>query len=400
VTAVLEQRVAEDPSLIDKRREALGLDEDQFTHFVEQNKLHLARAAEFEQQAEKYKNSVPELSTPEKFFVGAGQTFSSLFNGAQQLFTGDEGDKVIAAREAHEKALFAKLDDQGIGPEDLGQMAPEVVAFLGGGGLVSFAARGGALGALAPTSGDPETGTKERVHSSLAGGLLSMAGPAVAKSTGAFFNLSKNAGMGLVKTLARWAGNKGGAPAGVAQTVGEAMEMQANTNPAIRELGELALKRTTEIVQRMNTFGKTNTVKELVNGSLTKSVREIGGRNVLDMNQFNRQLMLLSDSQLAKGAGKDFGRMLSSLRNTFTEIGKIAELTPQQAQVVLEGITTSPQAAVLAKQLAKAASPEAKTLILQQIMKLAKSAPRAATAAAGKPAGESVAETFGGGGGF
>lgn len=386
LSGALKARLEADPSLLDKRRQQLGLTEDEAVNLL-QGYQPVQDKGQF---AAQLSDPSEGMSSTDKFLVGAGRTFTELGRGVKMMFTGDETDAEIRKREANEQRLFAKLDDQGIGPEDLGQLAPDAVAFLGSGGLTSMFVRGAALGAARPTTSE-DGGVGERARTGMLSGLLSVVGPGSVKTVGALFNLKKTLGKGMMESI-RSLNSRGNVAEGLANVIDDGAALTTNGNPAIREVGEAALARASDVVQRMNTFGKQNTVKKLVTNALKRSTREVDGRNVLDMNSFTRELGGISDATLKQGAGKDFGRMLGELRRTFTEISRIADLDGETAEGVLRAITTDSRAAALAKTLATVKEPQAKATIVRQLLQLAASAPQAAAAAPGPTAADRTTE--------
>lgn len=371
----LKQRLEQNPALIDKRRQKLGMAEGEVWG-EGQGYSPVQNVGQFDDQLG---DPTEGMSGTEKFLVGAGKTFTSLGRGAKMLFTGDEDDAEILRREAHENELFDKLDSQGIGLEDLGQIAPDAIALLGSGGLTSLFGRGALMGAVRPG----EDGW-DRAKAGLTSGVLSIAGPGAAKAVAAILSApTRVAGKGMSILLSRM----GNEPAkGIGAATADAVELSVKQNAAMREVGDLALQRTADVIQRMNTFGKQTAAKEVINKAFMKAIKVVDGRNTLDTTAFNRALMTTSDAMLKKGAGKDFGRILGELRTTFSELGRLQQMTPQQAQQVLAAISDDGTAAALGRILAGRASEEAKKTAAEQLLarsgQFAASAPRAAVGGA------------------
>lgn len=372
LAGALEKRLQQNPELWDKRRKQLGLSEDDMIALAEkQAGVDSSESRAFQ----------PQLNPGQKFLVGSGRSLTEMARGFKQLFTGDEEDAEISRREADEKALFEKLDEQGIGAEDLGQIAPDVIAFLGSGGLTSLAVRGAGLGLVRPTTG--ADGAEQRVYNSLASGLLSVAGPGAAKAAGGVFRLGGKAGSGMINSITKLA-EKGSVGKALGGTADEAARLAQNANPAIREVGEIALARASDLVQRMNARGKTDVTAGLLNSALRRSVVQTGGRNVLDMATFNKQLLTTADSQFTKGLGKTFGKQVADLRKTFTELTKLEpNMDPKTAETILTGIVSNPQAQALAKGLNTATTDAARQGLASRLV-------QTSLAVAGQEASEMV----------
>jgi hypothetical protein len=350
LAGALQTRLQEDPSLFTKRARQLGLSDEDL--------ISLAQQAEGETPGGFRAETGGKT---DRFLIGAGRTLTSLGRGIRQIFSGDETDKELARREKNERELFAQLDDQGIGFEDIGQFAPDVVAFLGSGGLVSLGIRGAALGAATATIEG-----ESRATNTIVSGLLSAAGPGVARAAGAVFRTGTRMGAGAIRSIGSLA-SRGQIGQQLGKVAGQAANLVNNQNQAIKRVGEIALNRAADIVQRMNARGKEGVVAEAVNTALRSSIRQSGNTNVLDFTAFNRELIAIANSTLNKELGKTFGKQLANLRATFNELGKITEMTPGQAQAVLQAILSRSEARSLAKALRNAGTQSAKKTIAQRL---------------------------------
>jgi len=354
--AYLRTAVAADPTLVDRRTKQLGLTEDDILAIAQQNGERMNDGQPF----------MDELGGAEKFFVGAGRSASELITGAKQLFSDQETSDELARMDSRDKALFDKLDNQGIGMEDLGQLMPDVAAFIGSGGssagwqLASLGARGAALGAARPVG--VGEGGEERAEASLTSGLLSMAGPAIAKGVGSMFRsgtkATKAVGGAILNRVQAGGGDVG---KGIANVVDEATTAIANNrNKALQDVGRVALTRAAEVVQKMNDRGKNSVVSGMVNKALANSVTRNGNVNVLDPAAFNRELIAVGNGALKKELGPALGKSVKMLRETFDELARVGDLDEKTSKAVLQNLMDNPQAGAVAKALTATAKPEVK----------------------------------------
>lgn len=354
----LSEQLQQDPSIFTRRREQLGLSEADLA------------AIQAQERGEDPGVRIEPMSTFEELLVGAGRSFTTAIRGGRQLFnraTGDEEELAqLQAIESDERELFRALDEQGIGAEDIGQLVPDLVAFLGSGGLLSLAARGAVLGGVQATGEDEGLG--DRSLNALVSGTLSAAGPLAARAVRAPFRAGTRLAASAFSAARGLATRTGGFSASLGRTVVDSARAQASTNPAIQKLGRAGFDKASQLIQQMNARGKRGVAGEAANAALQKSIRQVNGQNVVDFAAFNEQLAHLGRSELNRRLGKTFGARLDDLRNTFDEIATLDVLSPTQAQAVLSNLMTNAEARSLATALRRSSTDTAKRAALRRLV--------------------------------
>jgi len=344
--------------------------------FIRRQKSMGLTDADLENIRAQEEGRVPNAITAEtsgkldRFLIGAGRSFTTAGRGVRQLFNRATGDTVelekLQKTESDERELFDQLDSQGIGFEDAGQIAPDLIAFLGSGGLTSLALRGAALGGVQATGQGEDL--SDRSINALASGVLSAAGPAAARGILGAFRGTARLAAPLANAVRGFAGGEGGLMGGLGRTIVDSAKAQATGNPALVQMGKIGLDRASTLIQQMNSRGKEGVVMNAANAALQKSIKQVNGQNVLDFAGFSGQLANLGRSQFNKELGKTFGPRLDLLRTTFDDMARLTELPPQQATAVLQNIMGSSEARALATAFTRATEPQAKQSLLRSLV--------------------------------
>lgn len=137
----------------------------------------------------------------DRFLVGAGREFElagrGMVQGMAQLFRNVDDVKRMEDKTDMEKQLFAALDDEGLGMEDVGQVAAWLPLLIGPTGIL----RQGAV--MAAGAGMQATGSDEsRLGNAATAGAATIAGGGLGKAGAALLGripqLSKTAALGAV----------------------------------------------------------------------------------------------------------------------------------------------------------------------------------------------------------
>ncbi len=349
-------------------------------------------SAEEQGKSIRAEHSPTEISRTDRFLVGAGKTSKDLWDGAKMFYLDDKDKAELIRQRKIEQELYEKLDNEGIGLEDVGELFPDMVAFLFGGGIANLGLRASAQVAASGLLGftkavdtlDSDEALKQRGGNALFNAAFTVGGMGLGKAVmwplkggiGAAtkaFSAGKDAMGKLIATTKM--GGKGGMPAGVAKLAGDALNLKHNnTNPAMQELGKVALDRIVPIISRMNDYGKMNTVKGLVNNVLAKSTTtpKGGGANFLDMNKFLKEMQHISDSSLRKHLGSDFGKSVGDFRKIIREVSSTnpGNLHGETVSKLLELLTSNPAVAKVGKQIADSStSPEVRSKLVQYLLR-------------------------------
>lgn len=305
--------------------------------------------------------AIEGMTGAEKFLVGAGRSFVETGRGIRQIANQIQGDEQELASlqhlEANERELFDQLDSSGIGFEDLGQLAPELVAFIGTGGTssaaraaVNFGARSAALSASKATVEGENRGIN-----AIIGGVAGAAGGAAARGLLNMFGRGAQMTKGMWDKVASLVGRSGGeTAANIARATEQAQLLAASKDKATREIGESALKELRMVMQQMNAIGRESVFRQQLNQMMQKSIQETDGVLTLNVNNFVRGLENMSKGQLTKELGKNIGPRIDSLRTTFRELGKLGDMDPAKANTLLRAIMSDEKAAAAANALTNA----------------------------------------------
>ena len=301
----------------------------------------------------------------EKFLVGAGRTFTEVGRGIKQIAGGEVDDTLIE----NERETFDLLDDDGIGMEDLGQLAPELFAFIGtgGGSVLATAANMGVRGALLGAAREA-TSEESRTLNAVLSGAFAAGGGAAARGVASMFSRGAQFTASMAAGLQKLIGRNGGeTAANISKATLQAQALANSKNQALREVGEASLKEMRTLIQQMNAVGRESVFRSQVNSWMQKSIKELDGVNVLDVNKFIANLETMSRGQLVKELGKNIGPRLDALRTTFRELGKLGNMESGQASQVLRGIMSDNAAASAAQALARASEKGASQSTLNRL---------------------------------
>lgn len=338
----------------------------------------------------------------EKFLVGAGRTFTETGRGIQQMWYGLTGneDKVrqLEADEANARHTFDQLDSEGIGAEDLGQLAPELLAFVGSGGasLTSLGLRGAALGASKST-----VEGESRTTNAIVSGLLSAGVAGGARGVASMFQRGAAIGGAALSGLQRLAGNAktpGQLANNLSQAMGQAQHLANSKDAMLRKVGEEGLAQLRPLIQKMNSTGKESVFRSQLNQLFQASTKQVDQSLSLDLATFVRGLDGVSKGELVKQLGRTYGARVDQLRNVFIEMGKHADdIPPETAHNVLRGIMSSDSAAAIAARISELSAkgggkPGVMAGLLNTLQQTAGRAVNAAAASAGPEVGDIVDE--------
>lgn len=307
-------------------------------------------------------------SAAERFFIGAGRTIDQAQRGVQQLYAKARGrdDEVarLQKQEAEHRELFDKLDSEGVGFEDIGQLAPEILAFAGtgGGSLLAkgaqLAGRGALLGGTKATVEGEDMGIN-----AVLGGAFALGGGAAAGALGGLFSFAGKQGAnafrvskGVGNQLAKWAknGNADDVVENLALSLRTAQHMANSGDKAMVEVGESALAQLSNLVGKMNSSGKESVYRQHMKTLMQDAIVEKNGRNVLDYNKFLRSLSGVDRTGLKQALGKTYGDRMADMLETFRSLGKLGDMPADQAEKVLRGVMSDEGAAQVARSLAGA----------------------------------------------
>jgi hypothetical protein len=312
----------------------------------------------------------------ERFLVGAGRTFTETARGAKQMWYSAMGDEekvqALQREESSHRDTFDMLDNEGIGMEDLGQLAPELVAFLGSGGgsalgtAASMGLRGAALGGSKATVEGESRGLN-----ALVSGLLTAGAAGAASGVASMFRaggtLTGAAAAGLNR-LARGTKTKGDLVNNMSSALSQAQHLANSKDAAIRKVGQESLAQLTPLVQKMNSVGKESLFRTQLNQLMQASMQRGENALTLDTAKFVQGLAGVSKGTMIKELGRTYGTRLDTLRNTFTELTKVGDISGKQATEMLKGIMADDSAAAVAQQISRASQEGAKPGVMSSLM--------------------------------
>ena len=339
-----------------------------------QKQLQKQRRSQLKEMGIELENKPGTSGGVERFFVGAGRSIDALSRGAKQLgymaMGEDEKVRGLERQEQQHRELFDLLDSEGIGMEDIGQLAPDILAFAGTGGgtLLAKGAQLAGRGALLAGSYATTEGESHAINAAL-GSAFALGGGAAAGAVGSLFALgskglagSAKFSRGVIDQVAKW--SKGGNPDDVVRGMAEAMRtaqhMANASDKAVVELGEASLKSLSDLVGAMNSAGKESVYRQYMRTLMNDSIVEKGGRNVLDTNKWLRSLEGVDRRGLVQALGKTFGQRMDDLRTVFRETQRLGDMPQEQASQLLRGIMVDDQAASIARALAQQTAAGAK----------------------------------------
>jgi len=310
-----------------------------------------------------YSTEVTEdMSGLDRFLVGAGRTFTETTRGVQQTWHEARGNKErvrqLQKEEANARETFDLLDSEGLGWEDLGQLAPELVAFIGTGGqssLLNLGVRGAALGASKATVEGEDRNLNAIMSGVFAAGggaaLGALRGLGSMFSRGAKFVGSAAAGLGR---LAGRSKSPGQLADNVSSAMTQAQQLANSKDALLRRTGQEALDVLRPVIQGMNATGKESLFRTQLTQLFQSSIRQVDNTLSLDMGAFVRGLETVGKGELVKQAGRTYGTRVDTIRNVFTEMGKYADdIPPETARATLKAVLSSDSAAAVARQVSK-----------------------------------------------
>ncbi len=153
-----------------------------------------------------------EYTGMEKFLIGAGEVTSRTIDGSKELYAKATGNAEavlnLEQKTDDERALFAHLDDKGIGAEDLGAVFAFAPLMFGPGGILGVTALSGAQAGVSAT-GTEDTHLGNAIEGAAAGALgvrggqaLSMAGRGTVNTIGGVMSAMGVAGVARTATAA------------------------------------------------------------------------------------------------------------------------------------------------------------------------------------------------------
>ena len=316
------------------------------------------------------------MSKTDRFLVGAGRTFTETARGAKQMWYGAMGDedkvKALQREESSHRDTFDLLDGEGLGMEDLGQLAPELVAFIGTGGgsgvsqAASLGLRGAALGGSKATVEGESRTTNAVVSGLLTAGAFG-AGSGVASMFRNGAKLSGAAVRGLTN-LGKGAKTKGEFLNNMSSAMTQAQHLANSKDAALRKVGEESLAQLTPLIQQLNGVGKESMFRSSLNNLMQASMQRGENSLTLDVAKFVQGLAGVSKGTLVKELGRTYGARLDTLRNTFTELTRAGSMTAEQATNVLKGILADDSAAAVATQISRGSKEGAKPELMNSLM--------------------------------
>ena len=273
-----------------------------------------------------------------RFLIGMGKTFNDWKNGTAQFYyqlTGDkEAAKEIRDQDLANEEIFNLIDEGNIGMEDLGQLAPEVLAFLAPGaagakGAKLIASEIG-LGAVSGGVGQTTDGFAERQL----GATLGAAGAAIPGGL---------AGIGAMRRAVT------GAPAAAK---GYLMELMSNpkmteevaaaivspkTPPAIAK----ALRQKFDRVMNGVPAQEVKLLQQNAAFAQAKNVlAEATQGSYLDVDTAIKGLAKITSADLQRGLSKPAAQAIKDLKKTLQAVADLPPevLTPQNLSQLADGI--------------------------------------------------------------
>ena len=273
-----------------------------------------------------------------RFLIGMGKTFNDWKNGSAQFYyqlTGDkEAAKEIRDQDLANEEIFNLIDEGNIGMEDLGQLAPEVLAFLAPGAAGAKGARLIAseigLGAVSGGVGQTTDGFAERQL----GATLGAAGAAIPGGL---------AGIGAMRRAVT------GAPAAAK---GYLMELMSNpkmteevaaaivspkTPPAIAK----ALRQKFDRVMNGVPAQEVKLLQQNAAFAQAKNVlAEATQGSYLDVDTAIKGLAKITSADLQRGLSKPAAQAIKDLKKTLQAVADLPPevLTPQNLSKLADGI--------------------------------------------------------------
>jgi hypothetical protein len=151
-----------------------------------------------------------EYTGIEKFLIGTGEVYQRTIDGSKELYNKATGNAEavlnLEQKTDDERALFANLDDKGLGAEDLGAVFAFAPLMFGPGGILGVTALSGAQAGVSAT-GTEDTHLGNAIEGAAAGALgfrggqaLSMAGRGTVNTLGGV--MSAMGATGVARTAA------------------------------------------------------------------------------------------------------------------------------------------------------------------------------------------------------
>lgn len=316
--------------------EVSQLDEEGLTSW-QQNRINELKDMGIDIQTHKELVNEGENSAS-RFLIGMGKTFNDWKNGSAQFYyqlTGDkEAAQEIRNQDLANEEIFNLIDEGNIGMEDLGQLAPEVLAFLAPG---AAGARGAkliaseiGLGAVSGGVGQTTDGFAERQL----GATLGAAGAAIPGGL---------AGIGALRRAVT------GAPAAAK---GYLMELMSNpkmqeevasamssskTPPAIAK----ALRQKFDRIMNGVPAQEVKLLQQNAAFAQAKNVlAEATQGSYLDVDTAIKGLAKITSADLQRGLSKPAAQAIKDLKKTLQAVADLPPevLTPQNLSKLADGI--------------------------------------------------------------
>lgn len=358
-----------------------------------------------------------------RFLVGAGHTFLDRFRGARQVLASVMGDEetveMLAELDKEEQALFDQLDKAGFGAEDLGQLAPDLLAFLvpgaAGAQLTRMGASAGVGTGVVPTAitgallgasqvRDTEAATLSQTGlDALQGGAAAVVLPAAgAIGTGVGRLLKRLPAGGSVRISPRlWARfhglNRGQTAANVVED--GLTQSREGVSEGMQILGRAALDKVQEVIRSLPTTASRGLKDQAAMGVVRRSLAEAtetlsNGRNIFNPGAWERSMSELAGKVGSVFSGTQHTQMLGAANILAREMQKISDdVTVELAEAASAALLAAPaRAKPIVDAIARAQAPEVKKALVQQLadvgMLVGNELIRGGTAAAGVQGGE------------
>lgn len=303
------------------------------------------------------------MGAGEKFLVGAGRTYTRLGRGIGQRVAERMDDPKAQQwlndsrrTEMMEAETFAMLDNEGFGWEDIGEIAPEMAAFIGTGGVAGFAARGAMLGAADATEEGESVGLNALVGG-VAAGLGGALGKTVAAGLTKVFKPNAQFSAAQVKGIAallKGIKNPAQATQKIVNFLRQADTVDASASKALREVGDQAYGQARMLVQQMNAIGRESVFRQNLNQTFQRALKtNADGTIIFNPGKFAAEMEQFSRGKLVKELGNNIGPRLDAMRTTFRELGKLKDLSYAESEAVLKSLFDDPTTQALARQLGK-----------------------------------------------
>lgn len=295
--------LSQTPELFNLRAQRLGLDQKDLD----------AVSIRFEQGDEALKGLVraeDAVNSPlNKLAIGSGRAILNHYRGARQMIaelTNDEdAAKTIAEEDKNEREIYRQLDDLGVGLEDVGELATDILGFVGVGAAAGTGAipmfLTGAMLAASDVKGERQVpggipGDTEleggRGTDALIGGTTSLIGPILGKGKAMVSALARKYGLGATAKMStnlflrtRYLAQR---PEALTNIVDDALTYAAEGAPKAQQvIGRAALDTVQKILSRLPTTAEKGLKDPAAFGLLRNAVKKATQPGSQGANIFN-----------------------------------------------------------------------------------------------------------------